>query len=206
MKSDPKKEFEKQYVTLDTSRPVWDHFFTVHNLVVVGTRQAGGQDDLAPKHMAGPLGWQNYFAFVCTPRHRTYLNIKQEKMFTVSYPRPTQVILASLTAAPRCEDDSKPSLKALPTAPAPSVDCLFMKDSYLFLECTLNRLVDGFGDNSLIIGEIVGAHVAKDSLRSGDRDDRELIADNPLLAYLAPSRLSTISDSKEFPFPAQFKL
>lgn len=206
MDLDTRKEFEKQFVTLDTALPIWDHFFTIHNLVVVGTRQAGGQTDLAPKHMAGPLGWQNYFAFVCTPRHRTYLNIKQEKVFTVSFPRPTQVILTSLTAAPRCEDDSKPSLKAIPTIPAPGIGCEFMKDSYLFLECRLNRIIDGFGENSLIIGEIVGAHVSRNAARGGDRDDGELIAENPLLAYLAPRRFATITKSKEFPFPAQFKL
>jgi len=206
MESETKKEFEKHFVTLDTGRPVWDHFFTVHNLVVVGTRQAGGQMDLAPKHMVVPLGWQNYFAFACTPRHRTYLNIKQEKVFTVSFPRPTQVILTALTAAPRRKDDSKPSLKAIPTIPAPEVGCEFMKDSYLFLECRLNRIIDGFGENSLIVGEIVGAHVARNAMRGNDRDDSELIADNPLLVYLAPRRFATITDSKEFPFPAQFRL
>lgn len=206
MKNDPKKEFEAQVVSLDTGRPIWDHFFMVNNLVVVGTRQSSGEIDLAPKHMAIPLGWQNYFGFVCTPNHRTYLNIRQSKVFTVSFPRPTQVVLTSLTAAPRCEDDSKPSLRALPTVPAPTIDCVFMKDAYLYLECKLDRLLDGFGENSLIIGKIVGAYVAKEALRSSEKDDNDLIYKNPLLVYLAPRRFSTIKDSKAFPFPAQFRL
>ena len=206
MEHDPTNDFADGVVTLDVERPIWDHFFTAHNLVVVGTRQTGGQMDLAPKHMAIPMGWQNYFGFVCTPRHRTYLNIKQEKEFTVSYPRPTQVVLTSLTAAPRCEDDTKPSLRALPTVPAPNIDCVFMKDAYLYLECKLNRIIDGFGENSLIIGKIVGAYVAKEALRSSERDDNDLIFSNPLLVYLAPRRFATIKDSKAFPFPAQFKL
>jgi flavin reductase (DIM6/NTAB) family NADH-FMN oxidoreductase RutF len=205
MELGPEKEFKKNVVSLDVERPIWDHFFMVHNLVVVGTRQAEGEFDLAPKHMAIPMGWQNYFGFVCTPRHRTYLNIKQEKVFSVSFPRPTQVVLTSLTAAPRCEDDSKPSLKALPTVRSPKINCVFMKDAYLFLECQRNRIIDGFGENSLIIGKIVGAYVAKDALRSSERDDNDLIYQSPLLAYLAPRRFTTIKDTRAFPFPAQFK-
>jgi flavin reductase (DIM6/NTAB) family NADH-FMN oxidoreductase RutF len=206
MKDDPKAEFDDTVVSIDTDRPIWDHFFTAHTLVVVGTKQSEGDFDLAPKHMAIPMGWQNYFGFVCTPRHRTYLNIKQERVFTVSFPRPTQVVLTSLTAAPRCKDDSKPSLKALPTIPAPRIDCVFMKDAYLYLECKLSRIIDGFGDNSLIVGKIVGAYVAKEALRSSERDDNDLIFNNPLLVYLAPRRFTTVKDSKAFPFPAQFKL
>jgi flavin reductase (DIM6/NTAB) family NADH-FMN oxidoreductase RutF len=206
MEKDPTKDFEGDVVALDVERPIWDHFFTAHNLVVVGSRQRGGEIDLAPKHMAIPMGWQNYFGFVCTARHRTYLNIKQEKVFTVSYPRPTQVVLASLAAAPRCEDDTKPSLRALPTIPAPNVDCVFMKDAYLYLECKLNRIIDGFGENSLIIGKIIGAYVAKEVLRSSERDDNDLIYSSPLLVYLAPRRFATIKESRAFPFPAQFKM
>lgn len=205
MEYEPENQFQNDVVSLDTTRPIWDHFFMVHNLVVVGTRQPGTEYDLAPKHMAIPMGWQNYFGFVCTPRHRTYLNIKQEKIFTVSFPRPTQVVLTSLTAAPRCEDDSKPSLKALPTVKAPNIDCVFMKDAYLYLECGLHRIIDGFGENSLIIGQITGAYVAKDALRSSERDDNDLIFHSPLLAYLAPKRFATIKDTRAFPFPAQFK-
>jgi flavin reductase (DIM6/NTAB) family NADH-FMN oxidoreductase RutF len=205
MEKDIKTVFDQDVVALDTSRPVWDHFFTVHNLVVVGTCQPEGEYDLAPKHMAIPIGWQNYFGFVCTPRHRTYLNIKQKRIFSVSFPRPSQVVLTSLTAAPRCEDDSKPSLKALATVPAPNIDCVFMKDAYLYLECKLNRIIDGFGENSLIIGRIVGAYAAKEAIRGHDRDDADIISHSPVLAYLAPGRFTTIKDSKAFPFPAQFK-
>src|SRR5215831_11966329 len=139
--------------TLEVDYPIWDRFFTVAPLVLVGTREPQGYD-LAPKHMVTPLGWENYFAFVCASRHRTQQNIEREKFFTVSYPRPTQLVLTSLAAAPRCGDDSKPSLLALPTFPASQVDGVFVCDAYLFLECTLDRIVDGFGVNSLIIGRI----------------------------------------------------
>jgi flavin reductase (DIM6/NTAB) family NADH-FMN oxidoreductase RutF len=195
----------KNVVTLDIGQPVWDRFFVVHNLVVIGTQQRGGEYDLAPKHMAIPIGWQNYFGFVCTPTHRTYLNIKQEREFTVSYPRPSQVLETSLTAAPRCEDDSKPSLSTLPTFNAKEIDCPFLAEAYLYLECKLHRIVDGFGDAALIVGAIIAAHVAKNAVRGPDRDDADLIFNSPLLAYLSPRRFAHVTESRKFPFPEHFK-
>jgi len=72
-----------QVVSLDVTAPIWERFFTVAPLVVVGTREEDGSYDLAPKHMATPMGWQNYIGFVCTPRHRTYHNVRRERAFTV---------------------------------------------------------------------------------------------------------------------------
>jgi flavin reductase (DIM6/NTAB) family NADH-FMN oxidoreductase RutF len=125
--------------TLDTDHPIWERFFTVAPLVLVGTQEQDGAYDLAPKHMALPMGWENYFGFVCTPQHRTYQNIQREKVFSVSYPRPNQLVLTSLAAAPRCEDASKPSLLALPTFPASRIDGVFVQDAYAFLECRLEH-------------------------------------------------------------------
>ncbi len=39
--------------------------------------------------------------------------------------------------------------------------------------------IDGFGDNSLIIGVIVGAHVDEEALRLSDEDDGDLICEHP---------------------------
>jgi hypothetical protein len=58
-------------VTFREDHPVWMRVFTVNPLVVVGTREESGAYDLAPKHLAMPMGWENYFGFVCTPRHNT---------------------------------------------------------------------------------------------------------------------------------------
>jgi flavin reductase (DIM6/NTAB) family NADH-FMN oxidoreductase RutF len=189
--------------TLESDLPIWDRFYTVAPLVLIGTKEAEGYD-LAPKHMVTPLGWENYFAFVCAPRHRTYQNITQEKVFTVSYPRPTQLVLTSLAAAPRCGDDTKPSLLALPTFPASQIDGVFVAEGYIFLECQLDRIVDGFGVNSLITGRIVAAHVHEDALRTSDRDDQDVIHQAPLLGYLSPGRIATIAESYSFPFPLDF--
>jgi flavin reductase (DIM6/NTAB) family NADH-FMN oxidoreductase RutF len=192
-------------VTLEKGVPIWDNFFTVSPLVLVGGRDASQEYNLAPKHMAFPLGWENYFAFVCTPSHTTYQNIKRDGEFTVTYPRPTQVIFTSLSATPRDDDNFKPSLLALPTFPAELIDGPFVQDGYVFLECRLNRIIDGFGRNSLIIGEIIAAHVHKEALRASDRDDGALIFNAPLLAFLEPGRFARIEQTFAFPFPTDFK-
>ena len=194
-----------RYVELDISESIWERFFTVFPLVVVGTRDADGSDDLAPKHLAIPLSWGNYFGFVCTPRHNTYQNILREQQFTVTYMRPSQTVLASLAATPRCDDGSKPITKALQTFEAEKVAASFLEDGYLFLECELDQTVDNLNDNSLIIGRIISAKVADDALRSTEQDDQDLLRESPLLAYLYPGRFAEISDTRTLPFPAGFK-
>lgn len=189
-------------VALGTEHPVWDRFFQVFPLIVVGTREEDGSFDLAPKHMAVPMGWDNYFGFVCTPRHATYGNAVREGVFTVSFPRPSQVLLASLAAAPRCEEDAKPALDLLATRPATRVDGVLLEDAYLHFECETDRVIDDFGSNSLITGRIVEALVAEDALRDPDRDDAEIFAASPLLAYLAPGRYAEVRDTLAFPFHA----
>src|SRR5271166_1755994 len=84
---DKKMEERFPLISLDLNRPIWERFFTVAPLVIIGSRDESGVFDLAPKHMATPLGWQNYFGFVCTPRHRTYQNIQRQGAFTVTFPR-----------------------------------------------------------------------------------------------------------------------
>lgn len=190
--------------TLRADLPIWERVFTVNPLVLVGTKERDGGYDIAPKHMAFPLGWDNYFGFVCTPRHSTYDNVRRNGVFTVTYPRPTQVVLTSLAATPREDGGRKPPLDVLPTFPASEVDGVFVRDGYLFLECVLDRVVDDFGDNSLIAGRVVAAHVRPDYLRDSDKDDQDLIHEFPLLAYLSPGRYSPVGESYSFPFPTGF--
>lgn len=192
------------FVSLDPAQPIWDRFFTVAPLVVVGSRQPDGRYDLAPKHMAMPFGWQNYYGFICSPRHATHRNIARERVFTVSFPRPTQIVTSSLAASPRCDDDEKPILTVLPTRPASRVDGVLVEDCSLALECELHGITDGFGANSLIVGRIVAATVDEDYLRISERDEGEQLFEAPLLAYVSPGRHATIRETAGFPFPKGF--
>ena len=187
--------------TLDVTSPIWERIFTVAPLVLVGTVEADGSPDFAPKHMAFPLGWENYFGFVCTPRHATYGNAVRSGVFTVTYPRPADIVMTSLSAAPRC-DDAKPILSLADAFPAQQVEGYLLGSGYLFLECELQQVVDGFGANSLIAGQIVAAHAHPDALRRADRDDAEILLDVPQIAYLYPGRFAVIDRTEAFPFPA----
>jgi flavin reductase (DIM6/NTAB) family NADH-FMN oxidoreductase RutF len=190
-------------IPLAVDRPIWDRFFGVYSLIIVGSKE-NDRYNLAPKHLAIPLGWDNFYAFVCSPQHTTYHNIRQHRAFTVSYPRPSEVLLASLAAAPRCEDLSKPSLLVLPTFPARQVEGVLVQGCSLYLECTLHSILDGFGPNSLIIGNVIAAAAPEDTLRAKDRDESEQIYQSPLLAYVSPGRLAEIRQTTAFPFPRGF--
>lgn len=195
---------KREIISLDLEA-LWDQIFTVSPLVVVGSTEEDGTPNFAPKHMALPLGWDHYFGFVCTPRHSTYQNIKKSGEFTVTYPKPNQILVTSLTAARRRKDDTKPELETMPRFPASEIEGYFLKEGYLYLECRLEKIVDGFGVNSLILGEVVKARADEQFVRRPSRDDNELIYNNPLLAYLYPGRFSIIEESQAFPFPKKFK-
>ena len=200
-----KPDGSPRLVELDISESIWERFFWVAPLVLVGTRESDGGHDLAPKHMAMPMGWKNYFGFVCTPRHHTYQNIKRDGVFTVSYPNPSQLVLISLAASPRCGDEEKPALSVLPVFPASVVDGVLVEGATVFLECELDRIIDGFDVNSLIVGRVVAARVDERAERTPDHDDQAVVHDVPLLAYLHPGRFATIENSLSFPFPAGMK-
>jgi flavin reductase (DIM6/NTAB) family NADH-FMN oxidoreductase RutF len=188
-------------VPLPVEQPVWDRVFTVAPLIIVGSQEANGSYNLAPKHLATPLGWDNFYSFVCSPRHSTYHNIRRIPEYTISFPRPTELVTTSLAAAPRCEDLTKPSLLALKTVPASMVQGVLVQDCYFFLECRLHSIIDGFGRNSLVIGEVVAAAAREDALRMDDRDEADQINQSPLMVYLSPGRYAEIHQSGAFPFP-----
>jgi flavin reductase (DIM6/NTAB) family NADH-FMN oxidoreductase RutF len=184
---------------------IWDKVFMVFPLVVVGTREEDASYDLAPKHMAMPLSWKNHFGFVCTPSHGTYHNAKREGVFTVSYPKPSQWLQTSLTAAPRSADGQKHMLDMVDTIPAEVINGAFIAEGYLYFECELVRIIDDIDDNSLVIGKIIAAHVDNDYLRSIQKDDQDLIYNQPLISYLHPGRFAEIRQSQAFPFPKGMK-
>lgn len=187
-------------ISLDCSVPIWDRFYLVHPLVIIGTVEVDGSVDLAPKHMAGPVSWENHFGFVCCETHATYCNVVRTRGFTVSYPTPEQLVETSLTSAPRSLMDTKPSLAAVPIDPARVVEGGLVRGARIHLECELERVMDNLGANSLIVGRVVAAAVDERALRVMDREDEHVIADAPVLAYLQPDRFCVIDESRSFPF------
>ena len=194
------------FTSLDLRLPIWERVFTVAPLVVIGTKEGNGYD-MAPKHMALPMGWDRYFGFVCSPDHGTYQNIKRTKEFSVSFPKPDQTVFTSLSASPRTDHISKSegTVSTLPVVKALTMDTPLLRNAYLYLECELYKIIDGFNDNSLITGIIKEAHVSNDYLRIFEKDERKQLQDHPLLVYVAPNRFAKVEETYRFPFPKDFK-
>lgn len=202
---DPAPDPDDSMVALDPDPSLWTRIFIVAPLVVVGTREGRDDYDLAPKHMATPLGWTGLFGFSCNPAHATYRNVREHGVFTVSYPRPEQVVVTSLTATPRSSDhEATPGLISLPTLPAEVVEGRVLRDARLVLECRLEQIVDGLDDASFVIGRIVAARARPEALRTTGIDDEEVLRRDPPLAFLAPDRYASVCQSHPFPFPAGF--
>lgn len=190
-------------VPLPLDDSLWEHVFQVAPLVVIGTREPDGGHDFAPKHRVVTLT-PRHFAFVCRTSHATYRNTLREKSFTASWPGPRQIVMASAAASPRCEDGEKRALRGLPTVPAESVDGVLLAGCSLYAECRLERVVDGLGDDELVIGRIVAARAAADAVRGTAAPDRAVVHRRPLLAYLHPSQFAMLEKSFGFPFPKGF--
>lgn len=191
---------------LDENVRLFDAVFTVAALVLVGTTEPDGTSDLAPKHMAMPIGWSDRYCFACTPRHHTHTNIERTGVFTVSYPTPEQAVLVGQAAAERGPDRVRHELAALETVPAAEVEGVLVSGAHAAIECRLDRIVRDMEDATLIIGRIVAAHASPDAVRAHDRDDADLVYHHPLVAYVTPGRLARIGRTTAFPYPARFSI
>ena len=193
-----------ELVPVSVDSGLWERVFAVAPLVLVGTKEGEGYD-FAPKHLAMPLGREGFYCFVCSPRHATYRNVHAHPQFTVSVPRAEQILESSLAAGGRSSAGAKPSLAAIETVPASVVDVPLVAGCVLGLECRLDRVVDGFGPNSLVVGRVVAAAAARDALRGAEVDDADLVHRLGLLTYLAPGRFAVVRESHGFPYPVDFR-
>ena len=193
------------YVEIPLDRPVWERFPIVAPLVLVATTEPDGTPDVAPKHLAMPVSWENWFGFVCHPDHGTYRNALRTGVFTVGYPSPTMLLEASLAAAPRETDGSKPTLDMLRFVPATAVAGHLIEGCRLHLECELHDTVEGLGHNVLLLGKVVAVHASAKLVRRINKDEHDALAASPLLAYIHPGRVATIDETQAFPYHLMFK-
>ncbi len=192
-----------ELVSLKIDDELWEHVFVPSPLVLIGSLENDGSYDFAPKHRVFAL--PAHFGFVCRPNHATWRNTVRERAFTVSWPGPRQIAMTSAAASPRCEDGEKKALRALPKIPAQRVEGMLVAGCRLYLECELDRVVEGFGEEGLLIGRIVAACADRTALRGGEVRDGQLVHEQPLLAYLHPSQFAVIEHSTGFPFPKGFE-
>ena len=194
----------EQLVELSTATPIWERFFTVAPLVLVATKEGDGHN-VAPKHLAMPIGWGNFFGFVCSRSHATYGNLCAHPEFTVSFPGMDRLVPVSMAAGARLADSSKPTLAAVRVLPARVVEGVLVEGCAVYLECTLDRFVDGFGENSIVVGRVVAASARRAAVRGHDVDDADLLHALRPLVYLAPGRVAEVRETQAFPFPVDFR-
>ena len=85
------------------------------------------------------------------------------------------------------------------------MDILMIDGAYLYLECELFKIIDGFDDYSLITGVIKSVHVQKEYLKTTEKSESQQIRKHPLLAYIANGRFAKVSETFNFPFPKDFQ-
>ncbi len=196
------------FPALQAETDLWHRVPAVAPLVLIGTLEEDGQANLAPKHLAMPMGAANLFGFICRPEHATYRNVVARDVFTVCYPTPQMLLATSLAAAPRASDGTKPTLELLRLSPAQLVPGVLVSGCPVQLECRLQRIVEGFGHQCLVVGQVVLAHVADDLAgKPGDADtppDLDPLAAHPALAYVHPGRVASLTQTRPFPYHPGF--
>jgi flavin reductase (DIM6/NTAB) family NADH-FMN oxidoreductase RutF len=193
-----------RYLPLSLDGTLWDDFYTVAPLVLIGTIEIDGSPDVAPKHLAMPLSRSPLFGFVCRPEHATYRNAVATSSFTVGYPSPELVLQASLAAGPRDSEGGKPTLDMMSLSPARVVDGVLVDGCRIQLECQLERVIDDLDDSALVIGRVVAAHASERALRETPEAAHDALAAAPLLAYVHPGRVAAIHETKPFPYHRGF--
>ena len=102
-------------------------------LVLIGTSDRMGKLILRPSIWLHPWAGDNYFGFVCTPSIQLIKISGTKRCLPSTYVRPTQLLLSSLAASPRCEEDpDKSILSMFQTVPASNVDALFLQTDMFF--------------------------------------------------------------------------
>jgi flavin reductase (DIM6/NTAB) family NADH-FMN oxidoreductase RutF len=148
---------------------------------------------------------EQYFAFVCTPQHHTYQNVKANKEFVVNYPGPELIENVS-AAAQLAEDCDEIALAGLTSIPSLVVKPPRIKECHLHLECRLLETMD-LEDASLVLGRVVARSADKEvSFEHGKaKENIRLLSERPLLAYVYPDHYAKISVAEEFVFPKKYK-
>lgn len=184
-------------ISLELDQSIWDRFFTVAPMVVVGTRGVNGSQDLFATHRGFPMGPENLFAFLAAPESGAVVNAVRIGEFGVSFLRPDQVVEASLAASER--ESQHPLLAEIPTFPASRIGSVLVSGAHAHLECRVDRIIEDLGSGVLVMGRVVAAHVDRGARRLSDRDDCDVLANHPLLAFVAPGRFAKIDQTDAFP-------
>jgi len=176
-------------------------FFRSANLVLVTTLASSGVPNVAPKTQVMPVGRKGYWAFACCDRHHTYQNVIQQGEFVINFPGPElieQVSQAAREFPPGTDEISEAGLTAMGSQ---EVRVPSIAECRVHLECKRYQVIDGYGEESLIVGEVVAVTVDEELVDAG----AELLEEYPLLVYVYPGHYTGIEHVKRFRFPRNYK-
>lgn len=176
-------------------------FFRSASIILVTTLSPSGVPNVAPKTQVMPVGRRGYWAFACCDRHHTYQNVLQQGEFVINIPGPELIEQVSRAAAefPPGTDEIKGA--GLTGFPSQVVEVPSIAECRVHMEFKKDWIQDGFGEESLIIGEVVGVTVDEDLVDAGV----EILGEYPLLVYVYPGHYAAIEGAEKFVFPKNYK-
>jgi len=181
-------------------------YFTVKPIILVTTLGPNGVPNVAPKTQCMDVGRrEEYFAFVCTPQHHTYQNVKANREFVVNYPGPELIQKVSATSQ-FAENVDEIALAGLTSIPSFVVKPPRIKECKVHLECKLVEIKD-LDVASIILGKIVARSATHEVSfrREKANENINLLSNHPLLAYVYPDHYTTIRVATKFVFPKNYK-
>jgi len=183
-----------------------DQYFTIKPIILVTTLRRSGLPNVAPKTQCMSVGRrEEYFAFVCTPKHHTYQNAKADKEFVVNYPGPNLIEKISATSQ-IAENIDEVALAGLTSIPSLVVKPPRIKECMVHLECKVMDIKD-LGDGSIILGKVVArsSNPEISFKRVMAEESLNLLSKHPLLAYVYPDHYTRIDTAEKFIFPKNYK-
>jgi len=181
-------------------------YYSVKPIILVTTIGPSGISNVAPKTQCMDVGRrEEYFAFVCTPQHHTYQNIKANREFVVNYPGPELIQKVSATSQ-FAEKVDEIALAGLTSIPSLVVKPPRIKECKVHLECRLTEIKD-LDVGSIILGKIVARSATQEVSfeREKAEENINLLLNHPLLAYVYPDHYTAIQAATKFIFPKNYK-
>lgn len=143
----------------------------------IGTRSANGVNNLAPYSFFNAVGDKpKLVMFASSGRKDSLRNIEDTGVFTVSFVSRSLLKAMNESSAPVPPEVDEFTLSGLEAAEAQLVNAPYVQDAAAALECratmitTLQDMEGKPTDSHMVVGQVVGIHIAERVVRNGRFD------------------------------------
>lgn len=143
----------------------------------IGTRSANGVNNLAPYSFFNAVGDKpKLVMFASSGRKDSLRNVGDSGVFTVSFVSRALLKAMNASSAPVPPEVDEFTLSGLEAAEAQLVNAPFVRDAAAALECratmitTLQDMEGKPTDSHMVVGQVVGIHIAERVVRNGRFD------------------------------------